>query len=52
VFLRSLELVTALVDAVALYCARDLNLDAHVEAGEGIVTAVEARGDFVGLVER
>ena len=52
VFFRSLELVTTLVDTVALYGARNLDLDAHVEPGEGIVTAVEPRGDFVGLVVR
>ena len=51
-FFGSLKLVTTLVDAIAFYGTRDLNLDAHVEAREGIVAAVETGGDFVGLVER
>ena len=50
VFFRSFELVAALVDAVALYRSGDLDLNAHVEAGEGIVTTVETGCDFVGLV--
>lgn len=50
VLFRRLELVTTLVDAVAFYGARNLDLDAHIETGEGIVTAVETRGDLVGLV--
>lgn len=52
VFFGSLELVTTLVDAVAFDGARDLDLNAHVETREGIVTAVKTRGDFVGLVVR
>jgi hypothetical protein len=50
VFFGSLELVTTLVDAVAFYGTRDLDLDAHVETGKGIVAAVETGGDLVGLV--
>lgn len=50
VFVGSFELVTTLVDAVAFYGARNLDLDAHVEAGKGIVAAVETGGDLVGLV--
>jgi hypothetical protein len=52
VFFGSLELITTLVDTVAFDSARNLDLDAHVETRESIVTAVETRGDFVGLVVR
>jgi hypothetical protein len=43
-------LVAALVDAVALDGAGDVDLHAHIQAREGIVAAVQPRDDLVLLV--
>lgn len=38
-FLGCFQLVAALIDTVALYCARDLHLNTHVQSRKGVIAA-------------